>query len=452
MIEKDEKDKQVGALFASLGGSEKPVSQDETSKHTPTSVEQMTYEDEESVDPMSVAMAIVGDDVEHMWIVGGDVESHPQDVTEAVGKDDPYTPDSDTEEEQIPPPQTDGVIPGSPIEQELPAFNSLDDDFHAEQETIPTETDSSSTSSANNGGWFSRFKKKREVHVKEKETETTIQDDVEQPLHDVPINTFASAQPQQLDEAETEPTQPYSSNRISKTTIAAAFVGMALGVFSFGISCYAIMAIPRTQVEASYLAEIRSEIVARMDKIESNIAVRAGESAKTIEDITKNVQAHDADLSSLATQLRDLKSVTEKMSSDTELGLTWARQTRQMTDNLQEAIDALRNEQDKTSTELAKLKKSHTTSSPQRVTNAAFKTGVTPTLQQATVIEGYSLFSVDDWGGVLLITLINGNDVKRMQIGDELGTWRLEGADRQERRAMFAQADRRITVVASGGK
>lgn len=46
---------------------------------------------------------------------------------------------------------------------------------------------------------------------------------------------------------------------------------------------------------------------------------------------------------------------------------------------------------------------------------------------------------------------MNGDEVKRLQIGDEIGMWRLESAERQSRQAVFIQGDKVLTIVASGG-
>ncbi|MGL6428232.1 hypothetical protein [Aeromonas hydrophila] len=389
------------------------------------------------IDPMDVARELMGEDLSAGWIVGGVVESAEQTVTHeqiAVNELPSDTPlqrsdDVSLDDEFLPEISQDAPLAKDDeelIERDVPvepAFESI----HAESGDRQKST----------GGLFRRLKKVRKPE-----------------RHQSTEHELVVGQTQEHDHGQRY--EQYETDPVGGRTIAAAYVSLALGVFSFGLASYTFLSLPKNQNTQQIFDDLRTEMVARMDKIESNSVSRISEIDANVGEVSRHVQQQTADLSSLNSELSSLKSTVEKLSTDTDLGLTWARQTRQLVDNIQESVDALRIGHEASMAAIKKLKSTeqqsiNQTTRTEESHHSTTKIQPVSRPQLVKAIDGHTLFDVDDWGGILLVTMMNGDDVKRLQVGDEIGMWRLESADRQLRQAVFIQGDKVLTVVASGG-
>ncbi|ASI21385.1 hypothetical protein E4188_23210 (plasmid) [Aeromonas media] len=389
------------------------------------------------IDPMDVARELMGEDSSAGWLVGGVVENTEQttsdeknSVTEHPQQTQPQRSESGTDCDAFLP----EITQDDPLATDDTKLQIQDETFGPPLESIHAESSDRQKSS---GNILSRMRKKKQ-----------------------PVPNPSSEHEHVIEPAQDHDHgyrhERYDADPIGGRTIAAAYVSLALGVFSFGLASYTFLSLPKNQNTQQTFNDLRTEMVARMDKIESNTVNRTSEIDAAVGEISRHVQQQSADLSALNSELSSLKSSTEKLSTDTDLSLTWARQTRQLVDNIQESVDTLRVSQEASQAAINKLKNAGTQTIPQTARAAEshqYETKIQPARkpQLVKVIDGHTLFDVDDWGGILLVTMMNGDDVKRLQVGDEIGVWRLESADRQSRQAVFIQGDKVLTVVASGG-
>lgn len=235
----------------------------------------------------------------------------------------------------------------------------------------------------------------------------------------------------------------------SKLTMVATGIALVLGMAGVGVGTLSLSRTNATSFTSQ--VELRTDMVARMDKLEGEIMTNKQSDQSAGNAFNLSLQKLEADIASMGTQLNDLKAVTEKISADTELSTTWSRQTRAAADDLAKTVDSINTAVSSASTEIARLKSSLATVSAQRQQAARAQVKAKRKQTPVTSIEGFKLFSVDDWGGVMLITMTKDDVVNRLQIGDFLEGWRVDTADIANKRVVFVKGDIRTIVIANGG-
>ena len=226
----------------------------------------------------------------------------------------------------------------------------------------------------------------------------------------------------------------------SKLTMVATGIALVLGMAGVGVGTLSLSRTNATSFTAQ-MVELRTDMVARMDKLEEEIMTNKQSDQSAGNAFNLSLQKLEAEIASMGTQMNDLKAVTEKISA----------QTRAATDDLAKTVDSINTAVSSASTEIARLKSSLTTVSAQRQQAARAQVKAKRKQTPVTSIEGFKLFSVDDWGGVMLITMTKGDVVNRLQIGDFLEGWRVDTADIANKRVVFVKGDIRTIVIANGG-
>lgn len=226
----------------------------------------------------------------------------------------------------------------------------------------------------------------------------------------------------------------------SKLTMVATGIALVLGMAGVGVGTLSLSRTNATSFTAQ-MVELRTDMVARMDKLEGEIMTNKQSDQSAGNAFNLSLQKLEADIASMGTQLNDLKAVTEKISA----------QTRAAADDLAKTVDSINTAVSSASTEIARLKSSLTTVSAQRQQAARAQVKAKRKQTPVTSIEGFKLFSVDDWGGVMLITMTKDDVVNRLQIGDFLEGWRVDTADIANKRVVFVKGDIRTIVIANGG-
>ena len=226
----------------------------------------------------------------------------------------------------------------------------------------------------------------------------------------------------------------------SKLTMVATGIALVLGMAGVGVGTLSLSRTNATSFTAQ-MVELRTDMVARMDKLEEEIMTNKQSDQSAGNAFNLSLQKLEADIASMGTQLNDLKAVTEKISA----------QTRAAADDLAKTVDSINTAVSSASTEIARLKSSLTTVSAQRQQAARAQVKAKREQTPVTSIEGFKLFSVDDWGGVMLITMTKDDVVNRLQIGDFLEGWRVDTADIANKRVVFVKGDIRTIVIANGG-
>ena len=226
----------------------------------------------------------------------------------------------------------------------------------------------------------------------------------------------------------------------SKLTMVATGIALVLGMAGVGVGTLSLSRTNATSFTAQ-MVELRTDMVARMDKLEEEIMTNKQSDQSAGNAFNLSLQKLEADIASMGTQMNDLKAVTEKISA----------QTRAAADDLAKTVDSINTAVSSASTEIARLKSSLTTVSAQRQQAARAQVKAKRKQTPVTSIEGFKLFSVDDWGGVMLITMTKDDVVNRLQIGDFLEGWRVDTADIANKRVVFVKGDIRTIVIANGG-
>lgn len=226
----------------------------------------------------------------------------------------------------------------------------------------------------------------------------------------------------------------------SKLTMVATGIALVLGMAGVGVGTLSLSRTNATSFTAQ-MVELRTDMVARMDKLEGEIMTNKQSDQSAGNAFNLSLQKLEADIASMGTQMNDLKAVTEKISA----------QTRAAADDLAKTVDSINTAVSSASTEIARLKSSLTTVSAQRQQAARAQVKAKRKQTPVTSIEGFKLFSVDDWGGVMLITMTKDDVVNRLQIGDFLEGWRVDTADIANKRVVFVKGDIRTIVIANGG-
>lgn len=226
----------------------------------------------------------------------------------------------------------------------------------------------------------------------------------------------------------------------SKLTMVATGIALVLGMAGVGVGTLSLSRTNATSFTAQ-MVELRTDMVARMDKLEEEIMTNKQSDQSAGNAFNLSLQKLEAEIASMGTQMNDLKAVTEKISA----------QTRAAADDLAKTVDSINTAVSSASTEIARLKSSLTTVSAQRQQAARAQVKAKRKQTPVTSIEGFKLFSVDDWGGVMLITMTKDDVVNRLQIGDFLEGWRVETADIANKRVVFVKGDIRTIVIANGG-
>jgi len=327
---------------------------------------------------------------------------------------------------------------------------------NAEPETMPPLKEKRS--------WFpfGRSNKQKTTVTESTHTpvEPTISGDIESILQPQ-SNSVEQSKPLEAEETISPSTQPANTNeqdddevvvvtQTSKLTMVATGIALIIGMAGVGVGT---LALSRTNSSSftSQMVELRSDMVARMDKLEGEIMTNKQSDQSAGNAFNLSLQKLEADIASMGTQLNDLKAVTEKISADTELSITWSRQTRTAADDLAKTVDSINTAVSSASTEIAHLKSSLATVAAQRQQTALAQVKAKREQTPVTSIEGFKLFSVDDWGGVMLITMTKDDVVNRLQIGDFLEGWRVDAADISNKRVVFVKGDIRTIVIANGG-
>ena len=226
----------------------------------------------------------------------------------------------------------------------------------------------------------------------------------------------------------------------SKLTMVATGIALVLGMAGVGVGTLSLSRTNATSFTAQ-MVELRTDMVARMDKLEGEIMTNKQSDQSAGNAFNLSLQKLEAEIASMGTQMNDLKAVTEKISA----------QTRAAADDLAKTVDSINTAVSSASTEIARLKSSLTTVSAQRQQAARAQVKAKRKQTPVTSIEGFKLFSVDDWGGVMLITMTKDDVVNRLQIGDFLEGWRVDTADIANKRVVFVKGDIRTIVIANGG-
>ena len=226
----------------------------------------------------------------------------------------------------------------------------------------------------------------------------------------------------------------------SKLTMVATGIALVLGMAGVGVGTLSLSRTNATSFTAQ-MVELRTDMVARMDKLEEEIMTNKQSDQSAGNAFNLSLQKLEAEIASMGTQMNDLKAVTEKISA----------QTRAAADDLAKTVDSINTAVSSASTEIARLKSSLTTVSAQRQQAARAQVKAKREQTPVTSIEGFKLFSVDDWGGVMLITMTKDDVVNRLQIGDFLEGWRVDTADIANKRVVFVKGDIRTIVIANGG-
>ena len=226
----------------------------------------------------------------------------------------------------------------------------------------------------------------------------------------------------------------------SKLTMVATGIALVLGMAGVGVGTLSLSRTNATSFTAQ-MVELRTDMVARMDKLEEEIMTNKQSDQSAGNAFNLSLQKLEAEIASMGTQMNDLKAVTEKISA----------QTRAAADDLAKTVDSINTAVSSASTEIARLKSSLTTVSAQRQQAARAQVKAKRKQTPVTSIEGFKLFSVDDWGGVMLITMTKDDVVNRLQIGDFLEGWRVDTADITNKRVVFVKGDIRTIVIANGG-
>ena len=222
--------------------------------------------------------------------------------------------------------------------------------------------------------------------------------------------------------------------------MVATGIALVLGMAGVGVGTLSLSRTNATSFTAQ-MVELRTDMVARMDKLEEEIMANKQSDQSAGNAFNLSLQKLEAEIASMGTQMNDLKAVTEKISA----------QTRAAADDLAKTVDSINTAVSSASTEIARLKSSLTTVSAQRQQAARAQVKAKRKQTPVTSIEGFKLFSVDDWGGVMLITMTKDDVVNRLQIGDFLEGWRVETADIANKRVVFVKGDIRTIVIANGG-
>ena len=226
----------------------------------------------------------------------------------------------------------------------------------------------------------------------------------------------------------------------SKLTMVATGIALVLGMAGVGVGTLSLSRTNATSFTAQ-MVELRTDMVARMDKLEEEIMTNKQSDQSAGNAFNLSLQKLEAEIASMGTQMNDLKAVTEKISA----------QTRAAADDLAKTVDSINTAVSSASTEIARLKSSLATVSAKRQQAARAQVKAKRKQTPVTSIEGFKLFSVDDWGGVMLITMTKDDVVNRLQIGDFLEGWRVDTADIANKRVVFVKGDIRTIVIANGG-
>lgn len=205
------------------------------------------------------------------------------------------------------------------------------------------------------------------------------------------------------------------------------------------------------EVTNQIITNLRQEMVARMDKMESKSLSSATEFSSANADMNIKIQQLDTTTRDLSAQLSSVKQLTDKISSDTEFSMNWSKQTRAMADELKSSFEILSTSMSDLREDVAKVKSATAKISSQRITAEKTAEKIQKENTPVTEIAGYKLFNIDDWGGVLLLTMMQGDKIQRLQVGDPFEGWRVESADLQGNKAIFVNGNQRITVLRNGG-
>lgn len=240
------------------------------------------------------------------------------------------------------------------------------------------------------------------------------------------------------------------SRRSRKLTGVAVMVSMSLSMVSIATSVFVVMQ-NKTAANTQLVTETRNDLIAKIDKVEAETLGSSATLTDQLKELTASLSTLKHKLSTVENQVNDLKTLSDKMTTDTELSLTWAKQTRAMVDDAKTSI---------TANEMAindvRQKLEETQQAMKRaaaVRQAAVKqAAVEAKKAKAPVTEfmGYKLFSIDNWGDVLLITLTKGDEVKRSQVGDVIEGWRVSSVDQHEMQIVLTKNGETLTLSSSG--
>ncbi len=269
---------------------------------------------------------------------------------------------------------------------------------------------------------------------------------------------------------------PHIPAPASKLSLIATIVALTLSTTAVGVSGYQIYLTRHSVSAGSLVDSLEAKMTKRIEQVTDAMSVNAVNQQQVDNTLTLTLQRLETDLKSGLKDLDNLKNQTSKMHEDVAIGMQTAEQSKALTEQLSRTIATLNESLTATATEVSLLKRNRPSVTSKVSTPAAEvaasvgiipstpvkkpakvyrrpapqpSTPVTPT--SVTTLNGYKLFSVDDWGGVLLVTMTQGEEVQRLQVGDFLQDWRVDTVDLNNKSVVFVKGAMRTTVIASGG-
>lgn len=392
------------------------------------------FDDAEEIlhDPFELAMFSIGDEERDTWLVDGQavsVEEHEHLSSDVDDIDDPKV--TMNEPDEIPVDEHDDEVKISVDEDNDPIISvpgNTPDEDGSQRKKIEKPFLSGLLG-------FGKAKPKASA-------EDEVLDAVNNSTNDEAPHDKQKLSNENKDHASAQE-RGLASGGFNVSVIASLVLGLA----AVGMSAYTLFEVKRQYGEETMVHDLRSEVVARMDRIEESNAVNIKQLTSQASEQSEGIDNIKSELMVITQQLHDLKSVTERMSADTELSLTWSRQTRSLAENTQSGFDGYNQ---KISALESKVTTLTNQVAAQRARQAsASKATQGPKVEQSILVDGHTLFGIENWGGILLVTLVKGDEVVRLQVGDQIGQWLLDKADAKNRVAHFRQGNRELIVGVS---
>lgn len=242
-----------------------------------------------------------------------------------------------------------------------------------------------------------------------------------------------------------------SSGRFQLGGVALG-VSLVLSLSAVGMSSYTLLS-NKDNAFHQEIGTVRDDLVQKVDKVESEALSSSAQLSVELKTLTETLSTLTHKLERVGQQVDDLKILSDKMGSDNELSLSWSRQTRGMVDDVSKSIIVNESAINELRLKLEDMQAAIKKNAAVRQAAARQAAVAKKKKEQGPITEfaGYKLFSIDDWGGILLITLTKGDEVKRTQVGDLIDGWRIMSVDQRDLKVVLAKGGETRTLVSMGG-
>lgn len=193
------------------------------------------------------------------------------------------------------------------------------------------------------------------------------------------------------------------------------------------------------QMQTQSASHIREQVIAEMTALESRVLESSGQMLTDIKTVSNDLQV-------LRDAAKDREEKLQQLIADMESKGSNSAEVealRKMVEVNRSVISKMDANMEQMKQNVEELEKKATNIVVSKRVSPKPANPPAPSKINRTVssIEGYSLFSVDLWGGTPLLVLVKGDEIKRVKKGDDVAGWTVNHIDSYKNQAVLTKGN-----------